>query len=326
MLTFAYWAGLAGVIGSLGWALLAWAGAPLTAQPAPYIVLFVSVFFTFAPAVIAHPACTRSGGRFNVELRALGNAELWTIALAGAQVLALCAAAFAFSPHGDHYAIDRASLLGRTDRQLTLSLFFGVFHAFAVCIASSGLRWGLYPSATLPSWLTRWLSPPLVIDAPGGLPGAPFSYRTTTLSWFLIALEAAGAVAAIAFSGSEREEALPLPHAKLLALALLVVPCWHVFLKACGKISFRVEAGCLHTEHFPFSFRNRRIPVVDVRGIQVNAELNDKGRVTHYSLLLVRDHSSTDRLVEKLYSAEHARTLAQQIDSLIRLGTAGTLR
>jgi len=323
MLIFAYWAGLGGVICSLGLALLAWVGAPFTGYAAPYIVLFISVFLTFAPAVMAHPACTRSGGRFNVELRALANAEGWTIALAAAQILALFAAAFAFSPRGDNFTIDHASLLGRVDRQLTLSLFFGVFHAFALCTASSGLRWGQYFAPSLPSWFARLLSPPLA--APGGLPGAPFSYRTASMSWLFIALEAAGAVAAIAISGSELRETLPLPHANLLVLALLAVPCWHIFLKVCSTITFQMEAGCLLTRHFPFTFRNRRIPVLGVRGIQVNAELDDKGNVTHYSLLLIRDHSRADRLVEKLSSAEHARVLAARIDGLIRLGTAGTL-
>ena len=325
MLIFAYWAGLGGVICSLGLALLAWVGAPFTGYAAPYIVLFISVFLTFAPAVMAHPACTRSGGRFNVELRALANAEGWTIALAAAQILALFAAAFGFSPRGDHFTIDHASLLGRVDRQLTLSLFFGVFHAIALCTASSGLRWGLYSSPPLPSWLARLLSPPLALATPSGLPGAPFSYQTATMSWLFIALETAGAAAAIAVGGSELQETVPLPHANLLAFALLAVPCWHIFLKTCSTVTFQVEAGCLLTRHFPFTFRNRRIPVLGVRGIQANAEHDDKGNVTHYSLFLIRDHCSADRLVERISSAEHARVLAARIDGLIRLRTAGTL-
>jgi hypothetical protein len=326
MLSFAYWAGLGGVICSLGLALAAWVGAPFTGYPAPYIVLFISVFVTFAPAVMAHPARTRSGGRFNVELRALANAEPWTIALSFALLVSLYASALGFSPHGDHFAIDRAALLGRTDRQLMLSFFFGAFHAIAVCVASSGLRWGLYPSPPRLAWFTRLLSSPLAIDAAEELPGAPFSYRTTTMSWFLIALEGSGAIAAIVVSGRELRAALPFLHANFLALALLAVPSWHILLKVCGQISFRVEAGCLLTRHFPFTFRNRRIPVGDVRGIQVHAELDSRGIVTHYSLLLISDHSSTERLVERLPSAEHASVLAQRIDSLIRLGTAGTLR
>jgi hypothetical protein len=54
----------------------------------------------------------------------------------------------------------------------------------------------------------------------------------------------------------------------------------------------------------------------------VNAELNDEGNVTHYSLLLIRDHASADRLVDNLPSAGHAIALARQIDTLIRVGTA----
>jgi hypothetical protein len=80
------------------------------------------------------------------------------------------------------------------------------------------------------------------------------------------------------------------------------------------------------TEHFPFRSRNRRIPRAEVRGIQVNAELSDQGVVTHYSLLLIREKSCPERLVDHVPSAEHARVLAQQIDGLLRLSAAGTTK
>jgi len=260
-----------------------------------------------------------------VSPRALAVAEPWTLALVGAVVLAMLANLLLLSPPGgDEFSLDAASLTGRVDRQLTLSFCFATLHAWAVCIASSGLRWGLSP-VSLPSWLGRWLSAPLVHGAPLGLPGAPFTYRTaTTQAWFVIALEAACVIATVVLGGEQLDQALALPYANLLPLALLVVPCWQLFLQAYGRITFRVEEGCLLTRHFPFRSRNRRIPVVDVRGIQVNSELDDKGVVTHYSLLLVRDHSGTDRLIDKLPSAEHARALAQRIDSLLRLSTTGT--
>src|SRR6185369_14873448 len=72
MLRFAYWAGLGGVICSLGLALSAWTALPFASHAAPYIVLFVSIFITFAPAIVAHPARTRSGANVGDESRAGG--------------------------------------------------------------------------------------------------------------------------------------------------------------------------------------------------------------------------------------------------------------
>jgi hypothetical protein len=321
MLRFAYWAGLGGVICSLGLALSAWAALPFASQAAPYIVLAISIFITFAPAIMGHPARTRSGGEFNLESRMLLVAEPWTIALAGSMFLALCASLLWLSPHGDHFQIETAALIGRVDRQVIMCFFFASFHAFSVCAASSGLRWELHsPSAAPTSWFGRLLSPPLAHAAASGLPGAPLTYRTAKVGWLVIGFEFLGSVAAIALAGNQLKEALPLPHANLLALALLALPFWHLFLKSCGHVTFGLEGNCLVTQHFPFSARNRRIPLAEIRGIQVNAELDDEGNVTHYSLLLVRDHASTDRLVDNLPSGEHARALAQQIDTLIRLG------
>ena len=89
-------------------------------------------------------------------------------------------------------------------------------------------------------------------------------------------------------------------------------------------VTFAVDGDCLVSQHFPFSVRNRRIPLADIRGIQVNAELDEEGNVTHHSLLLVRGHASTDRLIDNLPSAEQARALAQQIDLLVRGGPSHT--
>jgi len=138
------------------------------------------------------------------------------------------------------------------------------------------------------------------------------------VGWLAIVLEFVGSVAAIAFAGNELPEVLQLPHVNLLALVLLIVPFWHLFLKSCGHVTFVLEGDSLVTQHFPFGSRNRRIPLADIRGIQVNAELDAEGRLTHYSLLLIRDRTSIDRLVDHLPSAEHARALAQQIDALLR--------
>jgi len=295
---------------------------PFASHDALYIALFVSVFVTFVPAIMAHPAGTRAGTRYRLDMRALRVAEPWTIVLALTMVLALCVIGLMLSPSADHYRLDTASLIGRRDRQLSLSFFFGTFHACSVTIASSGLRWGLVPaSSTSASWFGRLLSPPLVHGATLGPPGAPFSYRTSTVTWSFIALEVVGIIVAVVFAGNELRQALRLPNANILPLVLLVVPLWHSLLECCGSIAFRVQGNCLLTRHFPFRSRNRRIPVADIRGIQVNSELDDEGRVRHYSLLLIRDHASTDRLVESLPSAEQARVLAQQIDSLIRLET-----
>lgn len=321
MLRFAYWAGLGGVICSLGLALSAWSVLPLASHPAPYIVLLIAVFVSFVPAIIAHPARTRSGGSFNLDPRALLVAEPWTLALVLVTILALVASSFWLAPHGDHFDIETASLIGRVDRQLMLCFFFATFHAFALCAASSGMRWEFHASGAMPSsWFGSLLSPALSHDAPLGLPGAPLTYRTAKVGWLVIGLEFAGSVAAIVLAGNQLREALPLPHANLLALALLVVPFWHLFLKSCGHVTFVLEGNCLVSQHFPFSARNRRIPLAEIRGIQVNAELDEEGNVAHHSLLLVRDHASTDRLVDHLPSAEHARALAQQIDALIRIG------
>lgn len=320
MLRFAYWVGLGGVICSLGLALSAWVALPLASEAAPYVVLLLGIFITFAPSIVAHPARTHSGGNFNLHPRALLVAEAWTLVLAGATLLALCASSFWFFPLGDHFRIETASLIGRKDRQLVLCFFFATFHAFSLCAASSGLRWGLHSRGHRPtSWFARLLNPALV-HAPLVRPGAPLTYRTAKVSWLVIALEFAGSVAAITLAGHQLQDALPLPHANLLALALLALPFWHLFLKSFGHVTFVLESNCLVTQHFPFSARNRRFPLADIRGIQVNAELDDQGNVTHYSLLLVSDHASTDRLVDDLPSGEYARALAQQIDCLVRIG------
>ena len=64
-----------------------------------------------------------------------------------------------------------------------------------------------------------------------------------------------------------------------------------------GRTTFLVQEGCLVTRNFPFASHNRRVPVADIRGIQVNAEVNEEGAVTHYSLLLAQ-RSGTDRLID----------------------------
>jgi len=272
MLRFAYWAGLAGVIGSLASAGLAWFQVPVAGYAAPYIVLFASVFVSFAAGVLGHPACTRSGLRFNLELRVLALAEPWAIALTGALVVVLVVVGSWLSPSADHFTLNAASLTGHVDRQLKLALASAAAHGLALCVASSGLRWGSYATIGGPAaWFARWLNPAQTQGASSNLPGAPFTYRT-------------------------------------------------VF----GRVTFRSEAGYLLTDHFPFRSRNRRIPSADVRGIQVNAELSDQGVVTHYSLLLIREQQSPERLVYNVPCAEHARVLAQQIDGLLRWSAAGT--
>ena len=147
MLTFAYWAGLAGVTSSLALALLAWSGAPFASHAVPYIVLFVSVFITFIPAIMAHPARTRSGTHFSLDARTLLVAQPWTLVVTVLMMLALTGTVLAFSPHGDKFTMETASLVGRLDRQLLLSFFCGAFHACALNVASSGLRWGSLPQS-----------------------------------------------------------------------------------------------------------------------------------------------------------------------------------
>src|SRR5512147_574771 len=103
MLRFAYWAGLGGVICSLGLALSAGCALPLASHAAPYVVLFIGIFITLAPAIIAHPARTRSGANFSLAPRALLVAEPWTLALAFATILALGASSFWLLPHVDQH-------------------------------------------------------------------------------------------------------------------------------------------------------------------------------------------------------------------------------
>ncbi|HYQ43044.1 MAG TPA: hypothetical protein VER11_13780 [Polyangiaceae bacterium] len=160
------------------------------------------------------------------------------------------------------------------------------------------------------------MSPPRNDDS--RLSGAPLTYRTAKVGWLVVALEFAASLAAIALAANQLQEALPLSYAILLALVLLLIPFWHLFLKSCGHVTFVLEGNHLLTQHFPFAARNRRIAVAEIQGVQVNAELDDEGKLTHYSLLLVRDQKGTDRLVDHLPSAEHARVLAQQIDTLVR--------
>jgi len=138
------------------------------------------------------------------------------------------------------------------------------------------------------------------------------------VSWPVIGLEFASSLTAIALVASQLREGLPLRHAVVLSLVLLLVPFWHLFLKSCGHVTFVLEGTHLLTQHYPFATRNRRIPIAEILGIQVKAELDDEGKVTHYSLLLVRDSEGSNCLVDRLPTAEDARVLAQQIEALVR--------
>jgi len=317
MLRLAYWVGLGGVACSLGLALSASSTTPLASGIAPYVALFGSSFVSFASAIVAHPARRRTGSTFHLRARALFVASPWVLALTASVLLALLLSVIAL-PRGDHFTADAASLAGRVDRQVALCLFFAAVHAVALCAADSGLRWALRAKSVGPS---SWLGVPTPLLGRAA-PGAPLTHRTAKVGWLVIGLEFAGSVAAVALTGSRLPEAPSRLH--LLALALLAVPFWHLFLKSCGHVTFILDGASLVTQHFPFSVRNRRIPLAEIRGIQVNAERDDQGSVTHYSLLLVRDHATTDRLLDDLPSAEHARALAQQIDGLVRIGSAGT--
>jgi len=86
MLRFAYWAGLGGVGCSATLALLSWRSLPAASSSVCYIALFVSVFLTFAPAIMGHPARTRSGGSFSLDPSALRTAAPWTLVLAGLSI------------------------------------------------------------------------------------------------------------------------------------------------------------------------------------------------------------------------------------------------
>ena len=313
MLRFAYWAGLCGVAAALGLALLAWLRVPAAGLGAPYIVLFVSVFFSFAPAIMAHPAHTRSGGNFSLDPHALRTAEPWTIALSLALFVALIVSVFLYFPHGDEHDLTSAALIGRLDRQLTLCCFYAAFHAMAVTAASSGLRWDLALSGSAPG--------PSLSAIDSAEPGAPLVHRHAKVGWFVIAGETLSVLLAAAFSGDTLSHFVPSPYGKWLLLSLLaLVPIWHAVLKLYGRTTFLVKEGNLVVRHFPFKSQNRRIPVRDIRGIQVNAEVNEEGKVTHYSLLLVDQRFGTDRLVDHLPDAADARHLAQQIDVVVRGG------
>jgi hypothetical protein len=297
-------------------ALLAWLRVPAAGNTDYYLALFASAFVTFFPAIVGHPAHTRSGSRFMLDPRALRAAEPWTLVLAGSCVAALLTVELGFFWHGDAFRVTSASLVGRVDRQLDLCCLFATFHALTVACASSGLRWTptsmLSPSSALSS-ITYFPA-----GAPFAQPGSALICRTAKVGWLFIAGEVASVL--LVFVGT-REGLLKyssIPHASLLPLLLLALPAWHAFMKLYGRTTFLVRGGVLQTRHFPFSSRDRDIPTRDIRGIQVNAELNEEGVVSHYSLLLVGQHSDTDRLVDDLPSAEHATRLAEQLDMLVR--------
>jgi hypothetical protein len=145
MLRFAFIVGLLGLTCSAMTAALSLLSAAIAATAGLYYVLFASVFFSFGPAVLGHPARTASGGQVSVGSGpVLRSAAPWTLALAGAAACAFAAAMAASFPF-ERFSITTSSLRGRPDRQLLLACFFAVFHAVAVMTASSGMRYSPGP-------------------------------------------------------------------------------------------------------------------------------------------------------------------------------------
>ena len=156
--------------------------------------------------------------------------------------------------------------------------------------------------------------------------GLPLIYRPyQTPGGYIVLLIVA--VLALTVWGGERTAELT-PHGRLLPLLLLVVPLWKGLLKHYGRITIFVKDGYLVLYHFPFTSRNRRVLLEDIRGIQVREVLrkittgssddSTTETVADYSLMLITDYSAPEPLIEDLPNPEHGRELARQIDVLIR--------
>lgn len=321
MLSFAYVTGLVGLGCSALVALLALANVPLAALAGVYHVSFAGVFLSFVPAILGHPARTASGGEVTVGMgQVVRTAARWTVVLAGAAVAAFVAAASA--GWGDGFSITNGELAGRSDRQLALACFFAVFHAVAVMIASSGLRyWTALAAITPPAQP----APPIAAYAAPGPAPKSFKYRLADHSrWWQIGLELGGALL-IWFQF--RDFVLSWPGQLRYALiGVFLLPVAHAFTKLFGSVSFTLDGDHLVVQHFPFVFRNRRIRVSDINGIQVNAELDRHGNQSHYSLIVIGLSFEPDRIVYHLSDHEQASELARRIEATIAPARAAVTR
>jgi len=306
MLRFAFVAGLAGLGFALVLGALALAHAPLAGHSALHITLFISIFVSFVPAVLGHPARKWSGSEVSVSLwTVVRSAAPWTVVLFALSFVACIVAGLALG--GDEFSVNDATLAGRSDRQIFIPTFCAVFHATAVMIASSGLGWDWVLS--LPPGSTKRLA----LSHEGA---TTLTYRASDQRSFWQILAEVG-VALFIWHRAKTVLADTPPLLRHAGLLLFLVPVAHITAKLFGHVTISVVGQDLVLRHFPYFFRNRRVRISDIDGIQLNAERDREGEITHYSLLVIGLGLTSDRLVHYVPEAEQANELAQRIDALI---------
>jgi hypothetical protein len=174
-------------------------------------------------------------------------------------------------------------------------------------ISSSGLRWDL-EGVLLGS---RGAKLVLVDDT-----GSSFSYRAADQHKFWQILLEVGGVLLIWLQGRDFLGHLS-PSLRHAALVLFLLPVAHVTAKLFGHVTFTRVGSELRVKHFPHVYRNRRIAIDDIAGIQVNGEQDKEGSVSHYSLIVLGLGMKLDRLVHYLPEDSQASELAQRIEALI---------
>jgi hypothetical protein len=112
---------------------------PISA-PEPLWVLFGGIFLSFAPAVVAHPSASYSGGEATVSWSdTLKSAPPWTTVLFVLAVLGAVYCFWALPPGDNEIGITRGDLAGRPDRYRMVVALTSVFYAAALHVAASGL-------------------------------------------------------------------------------------------------------------------------------------------------------------------------------------------
>jgi hypothetical protein len=136
------------VASALGWAvclaLVSVSSVVPMSAPEPLIALFVGVFLTFIPAVIAHPARQVDGTHVSVTWRDVAKTSPRWLSAAVLLTFALMLVCIVTTPGligSDGFSISRAELAAVPERFRMLAAFFAVFYVSSLHIAVSALRW-----------------------------------------------------------------------------------------------------------------------------------------------------------------------------------------